>query len=134
MPILLTDINPDAVYDADEIAALCNNIHRTTVHQRIFPCVRTQRENTLMAEEAGGRLKVFVGKHNLDEIMDQVTRQQKGFVEHNVRSSQESRILADRASELRDQKWTIAEIAAEVGRSKKQVTRYLKDKKEADMR
>ncbi len=43
VPILLTDINPDAVYDADEIAALCNNIHRTTVHQRIFPCVRTQR-------------------------------------------------------------------------------------------
>ncbi len=43
VPILLTDINPDAVYDADEIAALCNNIHRTTVHQRIFPCVRTQK-------------------------------------------------------------------------------------------
>ena len=42
MPILLDDINPAAVYDADEIGAICD-VHRTTVHKRIFPYGKTQR-------------------------------------------------------------------------------------------
>jgi len=38
----LTDIDPDAIYDADESAAVLG-IHRTTVHRRVFPIIRTQQ-------------------------------------------------------------------------------------------
>jgi len=41
-PINIADINPDALYDADDVAALFN-VHRTTVHKQIFPRIVVQR-------------------------------------------------------------------------------------------
>ena len=83
----------------------------------------------LNAEASKGRCNFFVGKLNLEDIKDQVARQQRGFTKYNERSKQQSRILADRASELREQDWTIAAIALELHRSEKQVGRYLKNNK-----
>ncbi len=38
----LDKINPNTLYDADDISAVFN-VHRTTVHRQIFPKIRTQR-------------------------------------------------------------------------------------------
>jgi hypothetical protein len=38
----LSDIDPEAIYDADQSAAVLG-IHRTTVHRAVFPRIRTQR-------------------------------------------------------------------------------------------
>ena len=87
---------------------------------------RTALWHILNAEASTARYNFFVGKLNLEDITDQVARQQRGITEYNERSKQQSRILADRASELREQDWTIAAIALELHRSEKQVGRYLK--------
>ena len=76
-----------------------------------------------------GRINVYLEEQKLNIASDRVARQQKGFLEHNEKIKQESEALSGKARELRSQDWTIAAIAAEVGRSEKQVGRYLKNKK-----
>jgi hypothetical protein len=38
----LSDIDPEAIYDADDAAAVLR-VHRTTIHRSVFPMIRTQR-------------------------------------------------------------------------------------------
>jgi len=83
----------------------------------------------LRASRYVGRINVYLEEQKLNIALDHVARQQKGFLEYNENTKQQSQVLADRAHELRKEGWTIAAIAAEIGRSEKQTGRYLKDKK-----
>ena len=38
----LTDIDPEAIYSADDAAEVLH-LHRTTIHRSVFPKIRTQR-------------------------------------------------------------------------------------------
>jgi len=59
--IKLTDIDPNAIYDADDIARDFH-VHRTTVHKRIFTQVPTFRLGRKDMTKGEHLINLFSGK------------------------------------------------------------------------